>query len=107
MSGATSSMIRDLTEISIEMTRQDKSDEIAEKAELNVEERILDLLLPPPRSASIFTTSTPTRTKNRQPISIPRRVMNSFKKHAKSFAVSYVAASSIIASLSSKSEENR
>ncbi|HVF22387.1 MAG TPA: ATP-dependent protease ATPase subunit HslU [Pyrinomonadaceae bacterium] len=44
------SMIRDLTEISIEMTRQDKSEEVAEKAELNVEERILDLLLPPPRS---------------------------------------------------------
>src|SRR5688572_33408800 len=36
------------------MTRQDKSDEVAEKAELNVEERILDLLLPPPRSASNF-----------------------------------------------------
>ena len=48
------SMIRDLTEISIEMTRQDKSEEVAEKAELNVEERILDLLLPPPRSVSSF-----------------------------------------------------
>ena len=48
------SMIRDLTEISIEMTRQDKSEEIAEKAELNVEERVLDLLLPPPRSTSGF-----------------------------------------------------
>ena len=45
------SMIRDLTEISVEMTRQEKSEEIAEKAELNVEERILDLLLPPPRSS--------------------------------------------------------
>src|SRR5690349_3992025 len=48
------SMIRDLTEISVEMTRQEKSEEIAEKAELNVEERILDLLLPPPRSTSGF-----------------------------------------------------
>ena len=48
------SMIRDLTEISVEMTRQDKSEEVAEKAELNVEERILDLLLPPPRSAANF-----------------------------------------------------
>src|SRR5688500_10624074 len=46
------SMIRDLTEISIDMTRQEKSDEVAEKAELNVEERILDLLLPPPRSTA-------------------------------------------------------
>src|SRR5436305_3149114 len=48
------SMIRDLTEIAVEMTRQEKIEEIAEKAELNVEERILDLLLPPPRSASSF-----------------------------------------------------
>jgi ATP-dependent HslUV protease ATP-binding subunit HslU len=46
------SMIRDLTEIAVEMTRQEKIEEIAEKAELNVEERILDILLPPPKSAS-------------------------------------------------------
>ncbi|HSS19346.1 MAG TPA: ATP-dependent protease ATPase subunit HslU [Pyrinomonadaceae bacterium] len=46
------SMIRDLTEIAVDMTRQEKIDEIAEKAELNVEERILDLLLPSPRSTS-------------------------------------------------------
>jgi ATP-dependent HslUV protease ATP-binding subunit HslU len=45
------SMIRDLTEIAVEMTREEKVLEIAEKAELNVEERILDLLLPPPKSA--------------------------------------------------------
>ncbi|MGI9165846.1 MAG: ATP-dependent protease ATPase subunit HslU [Pyrinomonadaceae bacterium] len=48
------SMIRDLTEIAVDMTRQEKSDEIADKAELNVEERILDILLPPPRSSSGF-----------------------------------------------------
>jgi ATP-dependent HslUV protease ATP-binding subunit HslU len=47
-------MIRDLTEIAVEMTRQEKIEEIAEKAELNVEERILDILLPPPRSSSSF-----------------------------------------------------
>ena len=46
------SMIRDLTEIAVDMTRQEKIDEVAEKAELNVEERILDMLLPPPRSTS-------------------------------------------------------
>jgi ATP-dependent HslUV protease ATP-binding subunit HslU len=48
------SMIRDLTEISVDMTRQEKIDEVAEKAELNVEERILDLLLPSTRSSSSF-----------------------------------------------------
>src|ERR1700687_1706449 len=46
------SMIRDLTEIGVEMTRQEKIEEIADKAELNVEERILDILLPPPKSSS-------------------------------------------------------
>src|ERR1700682_755488 len=46
------SMIRDLTEIAVEMTRQEKIEEIADKAELNVEERILDILLSPPKSLS-------------------------------------------------------
>src|SRR5436305_2786902 len=45
------SMIRDLTEIAVEMTREEKIEEIADKAELNVEERILDLLLPPPKTS--------------------------------------------------------
>src|SRR6266545_3406311 len=46
------SMIRDLTEISVDMVRQEKIEEIADKAELNVEERILDILLPPPKSTA-------------------------------------------------------
>jgi ATP-dependent HslUV protease ATP-binding subunit HslU len=45
------SMIRDLTEIAVEMTREEKIEEISDKAELNVEERVLDLLLPPPKSS--------------------------------------------------------
>src|SRR3979411_1497040 len=48
------SMIRDLTEIAVDMTRQEKTSEIAEKAELNAEERILDILLPAPRSSGGF-----------------------------------------------------
>ncbi|OLD62217.1 MAG: HslU--HslV peptidase ATPase subunit [Acidobacteria bacterium 13_1_40CM_2_60_7] len=42
------SMIRDLVEVSIEMVREEKVEEVAEKAEQNAEERLLDLLLPPP-----------------------------------------------------------
>jgi ATP-dependent HslUV protease ATP-binding subunit HslU len=42
------SMVRDLVEISIDMVREEKVEEVAEKAEQNAEERILDLLLPPP-----------------------------------------------------------
>ena len=45
------SMIRDLVEISIDMVRAEKVDEIADKAEQNVEERILDMLLPPSKGA--------------------------------------------------------
>src|SRR5712664_1930477 len=48
------SMIRDLTEISVEMTRQERVDEITDKAELNVEERVLDILLPPPKTSAGF-----------------------------------------------------
>src|SRR5947209_14293610 len=44
-------MIRDRTEIAVEMTREEKIEEIADMAQLNTEERILDLLLPPPKSA--------------------------------------------------------
>jgi ATP-dependent HslUV protease ATP-binding subunit HslU len=46
------SMIRDLVEIAIEMVRIEKVEEIEEKAQHNVEERILDMLLPPNKSAS-------------------------------------------------------
>jgi len=48
------SMIRDLTEIAVEMLRAEKAEEIADKAELNVEERILDLLLPPKPSSTFY-----------------------------------------------------
>src|ERR1700761_5799136 len=40
------SMIRDLVEIAIDMIREEKLDDVADKAELNAEERLLDLLLP-------------------------------------------------------------
>src|SRR5687767_12883650 len=40
------SMIRDLCEIAVDMVREEKIEEVAEKAEHNAEERILDLLLP-------------------------------------------------------------
>ena len=41
------SMIRDLVRISVEMVKSEKSKEVKEKAHKNVEEKILDLLLPP------------------------------------------------------------
>jgi ATP-dependent HslUV protease ATP-binding subunit HslU len=40
------SMVRDLVEVSIDMIREEKLDEVAERAEQAAEERVLDLLLP-------------------------------------------------------------
>src|SRR5438105_3351337 len=49
------SMIRDLVEISIDMVRNEKLEEVADKADANAEERILDLLLPQPPSSAPST----------------------------------------------------
>src|ERR1700741_2720869 len=40
------SMIRDLVEIAIDMVREEKLEDVSDKAELNAEERLLDILLP-------------------------------------------------------------
>ena len=62
------SMIRDLVEIAIEMVRNEKLEEVADKAEANAEERVLDLLLPPmplPSGASDDSNRTATEQWNR------------------------------------------
>ena len=46
------SMIRDLVRISVDMVKQEQIAVIKGKAERNVEEKILDILLPPPRRTS-------------------------------------------------------
>jgi ATP-dependent HslUV protease ATP-binding subunit HslU len=44
------SMVRDLIELAVDMVREERLDEVHDKAEQNAEERLLDLLLPPPRA---------------------------------------------------------
>src|ERR1700736_3155471 len=54
------SMIRDLVETAIENVREEKLEDVADKAELNAEERLLDILLPPspaPRPAESVATT--------------------------------------------------
>jgi ATP-dependent HslUV protease ATP-binding subunit HslU len=46
------SMIRDLVRISVDMVKQEQIEVIREKAERNVEEKILDILLPPVKRQS-------------------------------------------------------
>src|SRR6266567_2455791 len=41
------SMVRDLVDIAIDNVREEKLEDVADKAELNAEERLLDVLLPP------------------------------------------------------------
>ena len=41
------SMIRDLVDIAIDMVREERLEEVADRAEANAEERLLDLLMPP------------------------------------------------------------
>ena len=52
------SMVRDLVEIAIDNVREEKLEDVADKAELNAEERLLDILLPPsppPRTEPVST----------------------------------------------------
>src|ERR1700693_1841631 len=44
------SMVRDLVELSVNMVKKDYASKVKEKAEGLAEERLLDLLLPPPQS---------------------------------------------------------
>jgi ATP-dependent HslUV protease ATP-binding subunit HslU len=41
------SIVRDLVEIAIDMVREEKMEDVEDKAEMNAEDRLLDLLLPP------------------------------------------------------------
>ncbi|HVS73864.1 MAG TPA: ATP-dependent protease ATPase subunit HslU [Candidatus Acidoferrales bacterium] len=52
------SMVRDLVETSIDMVREEKLDEVAERAEQAAEERVLDLLLPPSPPPGPLTMTT-------------------------------------------------
>jgi ATP-dependent HslUV protease ATP-binding subunit HslU len=51
------SMVRDLVEIAIDNVREEKLEDVADRAELNAEERLLDILLPPSPPPRSDTTS--------------------------------------------------
>src|SRR5512140_624804 len=57
-------MIRDLVDIAIDMVREERLDEVADRAERNAEERLLDLLMPPQAESS--ETVERTREKLRE-----------------------------------------
>src|SRR6185369_4087757 len=52
------SIVRDLVEIAIDMVREEKMEEVEDKAELAAEDRLIDLLLPPTPAASVAAAAT-------------------------------------------------
>ena len=52
------SMVRDLVEIAIDMVREEKMEDVEDKAELNAEDRLLDLLLPSAPTQTAATTKS-------------------------------------------------
>lgn len=61
------SMVRDLVEVAIDMVREEKLDEVAERAEQAAEERLLDLLLPSsPPPATIDSTGPSSEAQNHE-----------------------------------------
>ncbi len=52
------SMIRDLVEIAIDMVREERLEEVEDRAEMNAEERLLDVLLPTPPQSSPAPSAT-------------------------------------------------
>jgi ATP-dependent HslUV protease ATP-binding subunit HslU len=59
------SMIRDLVDISIDMVREERLEEVADRAEGNAEERLLDLLMPPQPEASESADRTREKLRER------------------------------------------
>src|ERR1700689_1130030 len=84
------SMIRDLTEISIDMVREERLDEVGERAERNAEERLLDLLMPqqPEPTESVERTREKLREKLRSGKLDDRMVEVDVKERGPTFEVS-------------------
>jgi ATP-dependent HslUV protease ATP-binding subunit HslU len=59
------SMIRDLVDIAIDMVREERLEEVADRAESNAEERLLDLLMPPQPEASDSAERTREKLRER------------------------------------------
>src|SRR6202011_1821268 len=58
-------MIRDLVDIAIDMVREERLDEVSDRAERNAEERLLDLLMPPQQEASESADRTREKLRER------------------------------------------
>src|SRR3984885_4896892 len=70
--GDVESIVRDLVEIAIDMMREEKMEEVEDKAELAAEDRLIDLLLPPtPAAATAATAAAATHEPGSNVIQLP------------------------------------
>jgi ATP-dependent HslUV protease ATP-binding subunit HslU len=60
------SMVRDLVELGVDMVREERLEEVRSKAGQNAEDRLLDILLPPPRSIAPDEDSVSARDQQQQ-----------------------------------------
>jgi ATP-dependent HslUV protease ATP-binding subunit HslU len=84
------SMIRDLVDVAIDMVREDRLDQVADKAEQLAEDKLLDLLMPPPPEAqeSVERTREKLREKLRAGKLDDRMVEVDVKERGPTFEVS-------------------
>jgi len=83
------SMIRDLVDIAIDMVREERLDEVADRAEVNAEDRLLDLLMPPgEHSESADRSREKLRERLREGKLDERMVEIEVKDRAPSFEIS-------------------
>ena len=84
------SMIRDLVDVAIDMVREERLDQVADRAEQQAEARLLDLLMPPPPEAadSVDRTREKLREKLRAGKLDDRQVEVDVKERGPTFEVS-------------------
>jgi ATP-dependent HslUV protease ATP-binding subunit HslU len=84
------SMIRDLVDVAIDMVREERLDQVADRAEQQAEDRLLDLLMPPPPEAndSVERTREKLREKLRAGKLDDRQVEVDVKERGPTFEVS-------------------
>src|SRR5512146_1163765 len=83
-------MIRDLVDIAIDMVREERRDEVAHRAALNAEDRLLDLLMPPQpeQSESVERTREKLRERLREGKLDERLVEIEVKERGPTFEIS-------------------
>lgn len=84
------SMIRDLVDVSIDMVREERLEQVADRAEQQAEDRLLDLLMPPPPESpeSVERTREKLREKLRAGKLDDRTVEVDVKERGPTFEVS-------------------